>query len=248
MKRVWFLQMIVAGCLCACAAPVCRALDIPAEHHAWGRFPPGSWSRVRVTTLTIDAEGNDKVSQITTTTTRLDKVEPDGVTLTVEIVTDDRKAPATTVKYGWDGFPADADRKTKLSLGEVKIDGHSYVCQTHDVTTTEAGATSLVKWWYCPDRPPYLLKMIARTVGDLRHFTSVEVTGFGIERQVLGQNLVCTRESTIDKTAVRSTRSMGYTSAEVPGGTISWESETRDNEQGLIERARLELEAYDVAD
>ena len=33
------------------------AEDIPREQHAWGRFAPGSWTRIRVTVESIGENG-----------------------------------------------------------------------------------------------------------------------------------------------------------------------------------------------
>ena len=68
---------------------------------------------------------------------------------------------------GWDELPRDFDRATKLSLGEIKIGGKTYVCQTHLVKTSdESGAPTETKWFYCPDQSPYLLKRITRAEGE----------------------------------------------------------------------------------
>src|SRR2546426_371543 len=86
----WASIARLAGIVCACLAlgRACLALDIPAEHHPWGRFQPGSWARTRLTRFEIGADGGEKVAGVTVTTTRLEKVVPEGVTLTVETATD----------------------------------------------------------------------------------------------------------------------------------------------------------------
>lgn len=245
-------------CVCLAATPS-LALDIPAEHHAWGRFAPGSWARWRLTTYVTDAGGNERIEQVATITTRLEQVEPDGVTLTRETRIDG-EAATETARYGWDDLPIESPRKTRLSLGEVKIMGTTYVCQTHEVTSSgpeaaaegeeaaEPARTTETKWWYCPDRAPYLLKKIARSKGPGARFASWEVTRFGVPRQVLEQERPCTEATLIENTPQQSTKSTVFLAEGVPGGVVYRESETRDKaRQGLIERARLELEAYEVS-
>jgi hypothetical protein len=223
------------------------ALDIPAKHHAWGRFPASSWTRLRETWLTVDAGGKETITSTSVTTTRLERVDDDGVTLVREVV-DGGEPTTTTVELGWDGLPRDVERTTRLSLGEVKPVDTTYVCQTHLVKTRdESGATTETKWFYCPDRSPFLLKKIARTDGPSARFVSFEVLEFGVPRQVLGQERPAARFSLIENTSERSSKGVGYLVDDVPGGLVEFEAEIRDRKEGQLQRRRVVLEAFEVA-
>jgi hypothetical protein len=224
------------------------ALDIPAKHHVWGRFQPGSWVQLRETWLSVGGDGKETIRSTTVSTVRLERVEADGVTLGREDKVGDGEPTASLATLGWDELPRDVERATKLSLGEIKIGGKTYICQTHVVKTSDQpGATSETKWFYCPDQSPYLLKRIARTEGEAKRFVSFEVLELGVPRQVLGQERSAAKFSLIENTAQRSSKGTGYMVDDVPGGLVEFEAEIRDNgKEGLLHRRRIVLEAYEV--
>ncbi|HEV3025501.1 MAG TPA: hypothetical protein VGX76_23680 [Pirellulales bacterium] len=225
------------------------ALDIPAKHHPWGRFRPASWVRLRETWLAVDAAGKETIRSTSVTTTRLELVEAGGVTLEREVRVDGGEPTTSTSQLGWDELPRDLERTTRLSLGEVKPVDVTYICQTHLVKTRdESGGTTETKWFYCPDKAPYLLKKIARTDGPAARFVSFEVLEFGVPRQVLGQERSAARFSLIENTSERSSKGAGYLVDEVPGGLVEFEAEIRDRRQeGLLQRRRVVIEAFEVA-
>jgi len=242
------VQLAVTITMVACCAPAV-ALDIPAKHHAWGRFQPGSWVRLRETLLSVGADGKETIHSTTVTIIRLEHVDADGVTLGREVTLGDGEPTASSAALGWDGLPRDVERATKLSLGEIKIGGITFICQTHVLKTRdEEGATTETKWFYCPDRSPYLLKRIARTEGEAKRFVSFEVLELGVPRQVLGQERSAAKFSLIENTAQRSSKGTGYLVDEVPGGLVEFEAEIRDSgKEGRLHRRRVVLEAYEVA-
>jgi hypothetical protein len=245
----WKFGLIVAaiGVLTWCSPA--GGLEIPAKHHAWGRFRPDSWVRLRESLLSVDADAVETVLSTTVTTTRLERVDDDGVTLVREVRAGEGEPMTTTETLGWDELPRDVERTTRLSLGEVKPGDKTYVCQTHLVKTRdESGASTETKWFYCPDQSPYLLKKIARTDGPAARFVSFEVLEFGVRREVLGQERSAARFSLIENTSQRSSKGSGYLVDDVPGGLVEFEAEIRDRgQQGLLQRRRIELEAFEVA-
>ena len=60
------------------------AAELPPEHHPWGRCKPNSWRRERVTTEEF-GPGGSASAEITLVTTRLVKMEEDGIILTREV-------------------------------------------------------------------------------------------------------------------------------------------------------------------
>jgi hypothetical protein len=234
--------------VCAWAAGA-LGLDLPAEHHPWGRFKPGSWVRTRLTVFETDPAGSEKAVRVEVTTTRLEAVSTEGITLAVESAVDDGgAADSAIVEQGWDGLPLAATRKAGLSIGEIKIDGKSFACQTHETAIEQDGNRTTAKWWYCPDRPPFLLKHLVRSDGASPRFFSAEVTALAVEREVLGLKLLCAETRWTETTADKATRTTAYESLEIPGGIVGYESQTRDKRRGHVERARLELEAFEAAE
>ncbi|HEV3003229.1 MAG TPA: hypothetical protein VGX78_02165, partial [Pirellulales bacterium] len=115
-------------------------------------------------------------------------------------------------------------------------------------TRDESGATTETKWFYCPDKAPYLLKKIARTDGPAARFASFEVLEFGVPRQVLEQDRSAARFSLIENTSERSYKGAGYLVDEVPGGLVEFEAEIRDGRQEVsLQRRRVVVEAFEVA-
>jgi hypothetical protein len=244
------VSCVVFACIvshCLSAAPAAAdVLDILAEHHAWGRFEPGSWARVKETRYSTMPAGGEKVEGTTITTSRLVAVDAESYTLSVETATDGAATEPVTTRLGWDDLPIDTDRTLRLSVGEIKIEGRSCTCQTHELTTSMAGITTVNKWWYCPDQSPYLLKRIVRVSSGPPHSTSVETLSLAVERDVLGQKLSCYQTRTVDTLETRSTQTIAFGSPEVPGGLVYSESQTRDKQRGQVATSRVELEAFEA--
>ena len=133
LRRAWLLIVVAAISL---RPSVSVAEDIPREQHAWGRFAPGSWTRIRVTVESI-GENGQKTKRSELVTTRLLAVDEHGVTLqreTVGTAKNDKPQKAKPVTLNWDGTRRDGTRSERVSLGELKILGRSHTCQTHSVT------------------------------------------------------------------------------------------------------------------
>ena len=154
------------------------AEDIPREQHAWGRFAPGSWTRIRVTLETI-GENGQKILRSELVTTRLQKVDQHGVTLqreTVGVGKNDVPIKHKPVVLNWDGTRRDGLRTERLSLGEIKILGRSHTCQTHTVTRAIGDTRITTKSWYSPDTAPFFLKQLVRVRGLKPRHTARDVT------------------------------------------------------------------------
>lgn len=247
-QSAWRCRLGAFVWLAASQATFAQTLDIPKQHHAWARFTPGSWTRLRETTYAVDPQGQETTPHVTVTTLRLEAVGEGSCTLQRESRRDDEPPETSTVELGLDELPLGQDRQTKLSLGEIKINGKTYVCQTHEITSVdEEDVKTVTKWWYCPDQAPYLLKKIARERGLKPAFESTEVEGFQVLRMALGKEFHCTQFSVIRNTLDRSTKLTLWTSDDVPGGRLAYEGEVRDQEQqGLLERVRGTIEEFHV--
>lgn len=222
------------------------AVETPPAHHSWGRFKPGSWQRVRVTTETFGS-GDSKSVEIIVITTRLIKVEADGYVVSCEEKAGDRVTKRTMAKYAWDGSMPNDSTREKFSLGEVQIEGKTYACQTQLVTTKADGITTVTKSWYCPDHAPYFLKRLTRVTGQHRETTVTTVIRRAVTKSVLNRKFDCweseTKYSTPDTTSATTT----YSSLKVPGGLVLSQSEVSGRQQGRKKKVHVELIAFEAA-
>jgi len=222
------------------------AVEIPAEHHPWSRFQPGSWQSVRVTTESFGADQAKSV-EIKTVTTRLIKTEPDGIVLAREEKVGDRITKQAPRKYAWDGSTPNNSTRTKYSLGEVLIEGKTFACQTHLLTTRTDGTTTVTKSWYCPDHGPYFLKRLTRITGQRRQTTLTTVINRLVKHQALNREFDCWKSETRDATPGTTTETTSYHSLQVPGGLVTSMSQVNDRQGGRQATVKMELIAYEIS-
>ena len=247
MNRGHPIHPLLSSFLCLLLAPTTWGNDIPREHHPWGRFKTGSWTRYRVITEIVNAEG-EKSTRVHTITTKLEEVSDEGLLLTREVKVGESIENRQTMRYTWDGRPAAAENSEKLSVGEYQVEGKTYPVQRHDLTATLDGTTTMIKRWYSPDQPPYILKELVRTVTpEGQTFSAMQVTRLHVARQVLGQEMICNESITKIVASDRKTTTKAYHSGRVPGALVYSESETRDRQQDVTETSRLTLEAFELA-
>ena len=215
--------------------------ELPPDHHPWGRFAPGSWQRLRVTSETF-SPGAKKAVRVEEITTSLIRVLEDGVVLSREVRHDDRVQHEEKIKFGWDGSRPNDSTREKYSLGEVDVEGKTYTCQTWVVTTQHKEQTRVVKTWYCPDYAPFLLKRLVRvTGGQDRHTISTRVTRLAMKKEIQQRPFEVWESQTIVSRPTTITRITSYHSPEVPGGLVLSSSEVRDGQQGLTRRIVRQL-------
>ena len=224
---------------------------IAPEHHAWGRFEPGAWKRVRVVTEALDEEGLVKSTSFTETKASLMAVEEDGVTLKLEVVHEVAgnrfDGEPRIVKQGFHGELICQDLKIKESeTGQVVIEGRRFPCTILRVECAGPTSNTLTKVYYSAEFSPYILKR-ENTTTDLEgkevlSTTVVEVTERNMPRKVLGKTM-----STARVKAVRTGDGGGtittllVTSSEVPGGVVNHSSKEQDKDGHSVRRSTLEL-------
>jgi hypothetical protein len=240
---LWLSEALIAIGLLACSVEA-FAVEIPTEHHPWGRFQPDSWSRVRVVTETLGAGTSS--SQITIITTTLVRVDEDGVVLTRETKIGDKVTREENVKYAWDGAKSDPSTQEKYGLGEVDVDRKTYACQTHTRTTKDNLGSYVVKSWYSPDQSPYFLKRIMRVSGKHPETTSMRVIRLSVTRTTLEKPIVCWQSETKFSGRSEKGTTISYHSMDVPGGLVSSETEVTHPQQGTKRRSRQELIEYEA--
>ena len=246
MQRVHFFRSLMFGVLFLFVVQPAIAVEIPPKQHPWGRFKAGSWQRVRVTTETLGADESKQV-EIKFITTRLVKVEADGITLVREVKLGEQTTRQKPVKYAWDGSQWNDETKEKLSLGEVQLEGKTYACQTHLVTTKAGDTTTVTKSWYSPDFSPYFLKRLIRLSGKRRQHTAMEVTKFVVPKKVLDKNLACWETKTIVVDSKSKKVTTTHSSMQIPGGVVLSKSEVFDKQSASVQNVSVELDAFEVA-
>src|SRR5687767_14038503 len=63
------------------SAAIAADIAVPADQHAWGRFPLGSWKSVRVTSEVLDEAG--RITNVTITDTKTTLVVADAASYTL---------------------------------------------------------------------------------------------------------------------------------------------------------------------
>ncbi|MDP7398018.1 MAG: hypothetical protein QGF67_11530 [Lentisphaeria bacterium] len=235
------MKLLAAILLAFAAGPVAAILIHPSTH-PWGRYAPGSWQTVRVTTKTSGRDGQ-AVVRIVDITTRLERLDADGYVVSREIRNGDDVQRKKPVKYAWDDTLFSTITAEKYSLSEYHIENKTYTCQTHQLMT-KAGADVKIKAWYSPDQSPYFLKHLKKVRGR-RHETIVtEVTRLAVEKEVANEKFVCWESETIASGPKRKAYTTAYGTMRVPGGEILAETEIIDNEKGVLHQVRKELIAW----
>tara|TARA_B110000014_G_scaffold52469_1_gene35147 strand:+ start:526 stop:1296 length:771 start_codon:yes stop_codon:yes gene_type:complete len=212
------------------------AEDIPREQHAWGRFAPGSWTRIRVTLETI-GENGQKILRSELVTTRLQKVDQHGVTLqreTVGVGKNDVPIKHKPVVLNWDGTRRDGLRTERLSLGEIKILGRSHTCQTHTVTRAIGDTRITTKSWYSPDTAPFFLKQLVRVRGLKPRHTARDVTRLKATRKIGEKSYPGWEARTVVADSAGRAQMLEFHSHLVPGGLVHARGERHDPDSARI--------------
>ena len=238
-------QRLLAIGVCLAALQTAAAVEIPAEQHPWGRFKPGSWQRVRVTVESFGTDGAKSV-EVRHVTTRLVEVRADGIVLSRETETGDEKKTESEFRVGWDGSHINDSTREKYSLGEIKIEGKSFACQTHTVTTEIDGETLVTKSWYSPDHAPWFMKRLIRRTGKQRRHTVMEVTRRAATRKVLDRDIPCWESITHFSTSGGRRKTVSVSSLQIPGGLVHSQSEGFNSDSARDERVVTELVAFEI--
>ena len=127
------LRLICAavGVLGICAQFV-MAEGLSRHYHRWGRFQPGAWNLVRVVAETFEETG--ATISITETTTSLEDVHEDGVTLLIKRAVGLKgkqfDTDPQTVRQAFHGGLASQKATVKnLGTAAVTIQGRKIICK-----------------------------------------------------------------------------------------------------------------------
>ncbi len=230
-----------------------QRLEIPAEHHPWGRFGAGSWKQVLITTETLDKEGAISNRSCTNTKTTLLEVEKDGVRLEVEVMVEVSgkrfRKETEEHKQGFHGELAGRDLKVdETKTGEIVIQGRKVPCKILRLESAGAASKTVTSIYYSSKVAPYVLKRRSATTDpsgeNSLSETSVDVMAlnmpFGVMEQIVNSHLV----RTVHKHPKGTITTWSFTSKEVPGGVVFQSSRETDKDRRLVGRSTLKVVGY----
>lgn len=261
LKRIrrdlwWIRQLLVVGLALLGSDARGQTVVIPAEHHAWARFAPGSWSKVRKWMEELDETGNVKSASTTETKTTLMAVDGSGCTLqtevTVEVAGKRFVAQPRQVRVEFDG--ASTDKRVVLrKVGEKAWDmgGKTVTCAALEATLTSADTRVVSRLDYSDSVPPFVLRRETVTTNadgkQVLEQTVVDVIAVDMPQKVLTELKSAAHTRTLQKQQKGSTFTLEVVCFDVPGGVVAHTSKDLDASGKLVRRSTLELLDYGVA-
>ncbi len=226
--------------------------EMGRETHPWGRFQPGAWKEVRVLAETFDEQGAITGTTIAETTTTLQKISDDGVTLGrevfVEIAGKRLDAEPQVVRQGFHGeTPGQKTQVTVLPDDHVMIEGRQVPCHVEQVESSDENTKTVTKTYWSPTVAPFILKRESTTTdadGKVYRQSTIDVIALDMPRWVLGEIHSTSYVRTIVTHAKGTTSTLSITSADIPGGVICHTSKDMDEKGHLVCRSSLELIDY----
>lgn len=250
------LLFICAVALAARPAHAQRRL-IPREHHAWGRFYPGSWTQVRKLTEEFDEQGKLKSTSTTETKTTLTEADERGYTLqlevTVEVAGKRIVAQPRTVHLGYYG-EKNGQRVVirKTGDGDLLVGDREVRCQILESTINGGDEKIVSTIHYCASAAPFVLKRDKKST-DLESATThlhtrEDVIAIDMPHRVMADIKTAAHVRTIKRHAKGSIYILEVLCSDVPGGVVSHASKELDDTGRLVRRSTLELLNYGAVD
>jgi hypothetical protein len=223
--------------------------------HPWGRFDghKGAWKRYRVTTETVDENGQVVNTSVTETKTSLEGVDTDGVTLRVEAVVEiaGKRLPAEpkTVRQSLRGDWANGRVVIRgLGLGQVTIEGQTIACRVEEAEINLPGSKTVTRTFYSRFVPPYVLKRESKTT-DLEGRKTLDETTFRVVSfdrpcKIAPHVKRAAWVEAVSTTPNGSTVTRAFTTTEVPGGVVSHTADELDTNGRLVRHSSLVLVGF----
>jgi len=230
---------------------------ISREHHAWGRFYPGSWTQVRKLTEEFDEQG--KLTSVSTTETKTTLVEADDrryvlqLEVTVEVAGKRIVTPARTIRLGYYG-ETNGQRVVikRVGEGDLLVGGKRVQCQILESAINGGDEMIVSKVHYCDSTAPFVLKRDTKSTdveGEaIRLQTQMDVIAVEMPHRVVAEIKTGAHVRTVKKHGSGSTYTLEVHCEEVPGGVVSHASKELDDTGRLVRRSTLELLDYGVVD
>lgn len=233
-----------------------QGVTIPREHHAWARFTPGSWSKVRKWTEDLDEQGKVKSTSTTETKTTLIGIDESGCTLqtevTVEVAGKRFIAQPRQIRVGFDGGTNGA-RTEFRKAGDASVDlgGKAINCAILESTLANGDKRVVSRLHYSGSVPPFILRRETVTTStngkQILEQTTMDVVAVEMPQKVLTELLSASHVRTVQKQPNSSTFTLEVVCLDVPGGVVAHTSKDLDPSGKLVRRSALELLDYGVA-
>jgi hypothetical protein len=224
-------------------------------HHPWGRCGVGSSQTFRTVTENFNDQGQVTEVTITETQTTLKSINPDGVTLRIDVV---REMGANRVNWqpqeirqSFSGaMPNQAANVKKLPPVVVNIDGKDTQCEQDEIELLGQGEKRICRICYNQQSPLILKRTIETT--DLNH----AVAGGGnslSQTQVIELDMPCKvlseiKTGSLMRTSLSgpngSTTTLTWNVSDVPGELVESKSKKTDAQGRLVRLSVTELKAY----
>lgn len=226
---------------------------IAKQHDPWGRFKPGAWKLMRLTTEVVDEQGRVTSVSFQETESTLVRVEDDGLTLLVEAIVEVAgrrlRAQPKTFKQGYHGELVCLNPQIKhLESAELVIEGQSIECQIEQLEFSSPAGKATTKIYYSPTVAPYVLRKESVTKapddGTAIRNSVTETLARELPYRVLSEMKSTALTKTVQKHAKGSTITYAFTSPDVPGGIVAQHAKDLDEKGQVIRRSVLELIDY----
>jgi len=224
------------------------------KHHAWGRFQPGSWKRVRVRKDKIDAEG--KVVSTTTTDSITTLVETNSSSYTlmvdseVEVGTQVfRGRPKYLKRYFRDELNGKIINDEALPTEELKIGVSNVQSSVRRIIFTADDWRRETRIHFSTNSP-FILRRHTKShapSGALGYETKVQATRLGLLRRVRGEPRRVHEVQVVHRQAAHTTTTHETHCPDVPGAVIAHRLAQTDEKGRVVSRSRLELIDYHVS-
>jgi hypothetical protein len=231
---------------------------IPRDRHAWGRFEPGSWTKVRKLTEEIDPQGRVKGVNTTETKTTLTQLNDTKCVLqsevTVEVSGKRFVAQPKTMYIGYQGeAKGESVSLKKVGTDSLDIGGTKTSCELLEVTIGDGANRAVSTIAYSDRVAPYVLRRETKTGGatadqPLREHTLVEVLAVDMPYKVLAEIKTVALIRTVQRYSKGTCVTFEIHCPEVPGGVVSHSSKEMDESGRTFRRSTLELTDYGVGD
>lgn len=232
---------------------------IPRQHHEWGRFPVGSWKKVRLVTEKLDRNGKVISSNVSETTTTVAAVHADSVELRLETVVEvagkqfNKQPQTVTEGFGGEVLtePGEDEQLVKhVGTDDVVINGRKLESEVKTITVRRPRCRWTSRIYYCRNVAPYVLRREIRAQdpggGATQYQTTWEVTALEMPLEVRGKLRPTSHVRTVHTTPQGKTITLEVRCEEVPGGYVSHTSKQLDAQGHLIGRSTLELVDFNV--
>jgi len=239
----------------AAGAEAEQPVSVSRQHHPWGRFEPGAWKLVRVSTQTLDEQGVVVSSSTSETRTTLMAVEEDGVVLEVraevKVAGKSFAAEPRVIKQGFHGEPSSANVQAKpAQAAQVVLEGQQVRCWSQQFVLETPNANTLVTLYFSDQVAPYLLKRTSTSTnpdtGEILAQTEVEIVARHLPWKVLSEVKPCVLIRSRRSHAKGTVVTWALSSSDVPGSVVAHTSKELDADGNVLRRSVLELVDYGV--